>query len=240
MNWLRSLVRLPLDFALPRRCAACGDVLAGEGGFCADCWPRLQHLPVEGCRYCCTPMSIAGGACASCLLERPAHDGVLAAVRYGDVARDLVLRLKYGRKPGCAKVMARLLVQRARLFPGAVLVPVPLHRWRLWWRGFNQSQMIAAEIARETRQLLWHDLLYRRKRTRALGGLSRRARAREVRAVFALKNGASSRIKGRDILLVDDVYTTGATANSCAHLLKRAGAAKVTVLCWARVIQDDG
>lgn len=238
MGWIGTLLALPLDFALPHRCAGCGTILGGEGAFCPPCWASLTHLEASGCPKCLTPMAIAGQICGPCLHNPPAHDGVLAALRYGAVARTLALRLKYGRRPGAARVMAGLMRRHAQTMPDALLVPVPLHRWRLWWRGFNQSAMIAGLIARMTGQHLVVDALLRRWATRPLGGLGRAQRRQEVAGVFALNAQRRDMILGRDILLVDDVYTTGATANACALVLKRAGARSVRILCWARVLQD--
>ena len=184
-------------------------------------------------------MEQAGMVCAPCLADPPAHDGIFAAVDYGPIARHLVLRLKYGRKPGLAAVMARRMLRHAALFPDAIMVPVPLHWTRLWQRGFNQSLLIARSIARQTGLSVRSDLLHRARRTRALGGQGRAARAREVRGAFSLSKAAPNILAGRDVLLVDDVYTTGATANACARLLKRTGRVRsVRVLCWARVLND--
>lgn len=239
MTWLSRVLWASMDFALPPRCAGCGEILGGEGPFCLDCWQGLMHLTGQGCDRCNTPMDHIGLVCAPCLATPPDHDGVLAAVAYDPVPRDLVLRLKYGRKPALARVMAGLMARHAMAFPDAILVPVPLHRWRIWWRGFNQSQVIARSIANQTGQRVESDVLTRRKRTRPLGGLSKRARANEVAQAFSVRPDAKQRIAGRDVLLVDDVFTTGATSNACAKCLKRAGAASVRVLCWARVLQDE-
>ncbi len=184
-------------------------------------------------------MEQSGLICGPCLANPPAHDGVHAAVDYGEITRRVVLRLKYGRKLGLAPVMARLMMRHAAGVPDAILVPVPLHWTRLWYRGFNQSLIIARSIARQTGQQLHPNVLVRRRRTQSLGGLGRAARAREVRGVFALNTRRDlPDLRGRDVLLVDDVYTTGATANACARLLKRKGARSVHILCWARVLQD--
>ena len=169
----------------------------------------------------------------------PRHDGVLAAVDYCDVAKSLVYKLKYGRKPGASRVMADFMYRHAQRHPQSALVPVPLHRIRLWTRGFNQSLSIARAVARLTGHEVLPTALVRHKRTSPLEGLGRRDRAREVAGAIRVSDAVKPRLQGRDILLVDDVYTTGATANVCAQALKKAGAGSVRVLSWARVLKDD-
>lgn len=240
MVGIRSMLIAPVNFALPKRCAGCGRISGEDGNFCTDCWSQLEILPDEGCLLCNIPVEPAGSVCGPCMEKPPKHDGVLAAVDYCDTARDLALKLKYGGKPGVADVMAALMVRHARRFQDAVLVPVPLHRWRIWQRGFNQSLLIARSIARLTGQEVLKAPVIRTKRTSPLGGLSRIARSREVRGAFAMDRSQTATVKGRQVLLVDDVYTTGATTNACAAILKRAGAESVHILCWARVLKDGG
>lgn len=234
-------LRYALDFALPPRCPACGVIVGGEGSFCLGCWSRLDFLAGPGCATCGLPFDDDPGeeaCCAACLAEPPHHDGVRAAVAYGDVARALALKLKHGRRIGMARIIGAHLARSAATEPGALLIPVPLHRWRIWRRGFNQSALIATEIARRTGLELRTDMLERTKATPMLGGLGRTARARTLRGAFAVPSDKRAALAGRSVLLVDDVYTSGATANGCARVLKRAGAARVTVLCWARVLHD--
>lgn len=175
--------------------------------------------------------------CATCLADPPVHGGARAAVAYGAVAKSVVLRLKYGGRTAFAETAARAM---ARLVPedATLVVPVPLHRWRLWSRGFNQAALIAEALA-TPRVRADVDLLKRTRATPVMRGLGRTGRAKAVAGAFALASGARERLKGRHVVLVDDVYTTGATANACARVLLRGGAAKVTLLCWARVIGDD-
>lgn len=156
---------------------------------------------------------------------------------YDAVSRQLALRLKYGRRVGLAETMARRM---ARLVPEEVdlLVPVPLHRWRLWSRGFNQSVAIAAALAGKTGRPLDRTALARTRATPSMRGQGQGARARAVRGAFAVPDRA--RVAGRRIALVDDVYASGATTDAATSALLRAGAASVTILCWARVLDDPG
>ena len=171
--------------------------------------------------------------CADCMAVPPRHDGVRAAVAYGDIARRVVLQLKYGRRTGLAATMARMLTRH--IDADGLLVPVPLHRWRLWGRGFNQAVAMAQALGRVSGLAVATDLLERRRATGTMRGLTRERRAAAVRGAFRMRR----KLSGQTIWLVDDVYTTGATTNACAAALKRAGAGRVIVLAWARVLRED-
>lgn len=240
MNLIAAPVRAAIDFALPPRCPACGAIVSDDGAFCEPCWSKLDFLSGPACTGCGLPFDFDRGDafCAGCLAEPPPHDGVRAAVAYGDVARAVILKLKHGRRIGMARVIGRYLARGAGGETGALLVPVPLHRWRIWRRGFNQSALLAKEVARRTGLAVRTDLIERRKATPMLGSLGRTARARTLRGAFAVPSDKKAALKGQTVLLVDDVYTSGATTGACARALKRAGAARVIVLCWARVLHD--
>ena len=236
-RWLdpvEAIIRL----ALPPRCAGCGAPVGDDHRFCATCWASLRFLGPPWCAGCNRPFAYDRGddaRCATCLADPPRHAGVRAAVAYGDVARALALRLKYGGRTALAETMAR---QMARVMPSDadLLVPVPLHRWRIWSRGFNQAALIAGAVGR--RSGVAHDpsVLRRVKRTPMLRGLSGKARARAVAGAFRVTDRA--RIVGRAVVLVDDVHTSGATAAACTRVLLAAGARSVTILCWARVLDE--
>jgi ComF family protein len=183
-------------------------------------------------------MELENLVCGPCLAHPPRHDGVRAAVQYGGVASDIAVRLKHGRRIGLAKLMAAAMARHLPQTP-ILMVPVPLHRWRLWSRGFNQSLLVARELNRLSGQPLCFDVLTRAKATPSLGGLGSKERKAAMRGVFKVSVAARSRLRDAHILLIDDVYTSGATANAAALALKRAGAARVTVLCWARVIKES-
>lgn len=211
-----------------------------QHAFCPACWPGLRFLGPPCCAGCGLPFDFdrgSGARCGACLASPPRHAGVHAAVAYGDVARALALRLKHGRRIGLAETMARLMARR--LPAGAdLLVPVPLHRWRLWSRGFNQSLLIAQALGRRAGLPVEHSTLLRRRATPMLRGLGRRERARTVRSAFAIAPERAAALKGRHVVLVDDVYTSGATTDACTRTLLRAGAARVSILVWARVLDD--
>lgn len=237
-----GILRHVADFALPPRCAGCGMPVAEDHRFCAPCWSSLHFLGPPWCAGCNVPFAFDRGEdarCVECLRAPPRHAGVRAAVAYGPVARDLALRLKYGGRIAFAETMA---LRMRRLVPADadLLVPVPLHRWRIWSRGFNQASLIADALAKLSGVPHDRDLLVRRRRTMLLRGLGGRQRAKAVAGAFAV--GAPDRVKGKAVVLVDDVYTSGATADACTRMLLRAGARSVTILCWARVLsaaRDD-
>jgi ComF family protein len=226
-----------LDFALPPRCASCGAIQKEADSLCGSCWQKLSFLTGAGCALCNAPIAVAGQICAPCLAHPPQHDGVLAAVRYDDVTSGIAIRLKHGRRTGLARLMAKAMA-RAATDADALLIPVPLHRWRLWRRGFNQSVLLARGIAKQSGHIVRHDLLLRVKATPMLGGLGAAKRATALVGAMKVSAEARMHLRDRHIYLVDDVYTSGATANAAAKALKRAGAARVTVLCWARVFKD--
>jgi ComF family protein len=244
---VRSVARTALDFALPPRCPGCGIIVPDPHRFCLDCWRGLLFLGDPCCARCGLPFAYEAGAdaeCGQCLADPPRFDRMRAAVAYGDIARRVALKLKYSSRPGVAETLAGLMARHLGPPPpesedgDALLVPVPLHRWRIWSRGYNQSALIAAALSRRSGIPAVPDLLRRTRRTPPLRGLGRRERAETVRGAFALAPGGKAKVAGRRIVLVDDVFTTGATAGACAALLRRAGAAQVEVLCWARVASE--
>ncbi|MBA3668053.1 MAG: ComF family protein [Sphingomonas sp.] len=226
-----------VDFALPPRCPGCGEVIAESGAFCAACWTGLEWLGHAGCVTCGVPLEGTDiDRCARCLASPPPIDRTRAAVAYDDLPRSIALKLKYGRKVALARTMARYMAPlRGEESAGAIVVPVPLHRWRLWWRGFNQSGLVATALAKKWGLESDPLLLRRVKRTQSLKGLNHSQRRRAVAGAFAIASGR--RLDGQTVILIDDVLTSGSTAEACARALRRAGAGRVELICWARVVR---
>ncbi len=238
----RTALRQIVDFALPPRCPGCGVVTADPDSFCLTCWSALAFLGEPCCARCALPFEFAGEAgaeCAACLAEPPPFDRMRAAVAYGAIARAVALKLKYGGRIGVAETMAKFMARHLAEEREAVLTPVPLHRWRIWKRGYNQAALIASALGRRTGLPLELELLQRIKATPPLKNMGPRERALSVRGAFRVAGERKAALRGRHVVLVDDVFTSGATASACARALKRAGAERVDIICWARVVRGS-
>ncbi len=170
--------------------------------------------------------------------DPPAFDHARAAMRFSDVARDLVHLLKYGDRLDLVKPFANWMTRAGNeiLRDADLLIPVPLHWTRLFQRRFNQSAELARAISRQTKLPVLDDVLVRVRATSPQVGLARDERAKNVHGAFAVEKNSRTKLKAKRIVLVDDVLTTGATANACARVLRRAGAARIDVLTLTRVV----
>lgn len=244
MTPLHDLANAVLDFALPPRCPNCLDIVADQHSFCAPCWQSIRFLGEPCCASCGRPFDYDLGPdalCGACHGAEPVFHRARAAMAYGAVARTVALRLKYGRRTGHARLMARYMARHLAGLDMAevMLAPVPLHRWRLWSRGFNQAALIVRALAKEAGGRPLVDALIRTRRTPPLKQMSARRRRRLVAGAFAVNPRRQAEIRGRHVILVDDIWTTGATAAACAQALRRAGAARIDLLCWARVLDEE-
>lgn len=231
-----------VDLVFPPRCPLCSEAIAIQEGICAACWTGLVIPGHPCCAQCQRPFTDPaqdGMLCAPCLADTPLHDGIAAATLYNEPSRRLVLAFKRGGNIALAPWFARLIEARLpQIGPDWLLVPVPLHRWRLWSRGYNQSALLAREIAVDTAGQLVIDGLERIKATPSLGGLGASQRTAALKGAIAVNPRRAGLFKGAKVVLVDDVLTSGATTDACIRALRKAGAERVVIACFARVLNE--
>ncbi len=230
--------RATLDLLLPPRCPGCGTVTASPDAFCARCFGAMHWLGADQCPRCGENEADRHPACARCREPAPAFAEARAAVAYAGPARAVVLRFKHGDATALAAPMAAAMARIARDWLGAdpLLVPVPLHRWRLWRRGYNQAALLARALAQRCGAPVVLDALARPRRTALSAGMNRAERAANLAG--AIRCARPDTVAGRSIVLVDDVITSGATIGACAAALADACAQQVRALAFARVVRD--
>lgn len=234
---LRAALESVLDLFYPPGCLACGrSVDSTDIVLCAPCLKVLTRLPEKGCTRCGSPLDHGENSCSMCARQSPALEMIRSAAWFIGPVPALVHRFKYQGLHRLSAFFAELMdtfsAGREVLEPAEVLVPVPLHRWRKLRRGYNQSDKLGEALAVLSSKELASDTLVRVRRTRSQTRLTPEQRKLNVAGAFGVKN--PRRIKGRTVLLVDDVMTTGATLGACALTLKKAGAKRVLAYTFAR------
>jgi ComF family protein len=239
---LRRAGTAALDLILPPHCVSCGEPVTIQGQLCVDCFRLTGFITEPCCARCGVPFVFAaqGGPdrlCPTCREHPPAFDRARAALRYDSQARRLLLPFKHADRTENARTLVPHMARAgaALLRQADVLVPVPLHRRRLFARRYNQAALLTHGLARAARKPAIPDALVRTRATSSLGDKSATERAVEVAGAFAVRASRIARVAGRRVLLIDDVMTSGATANACTAALLAAGATGVDVLVAARV-----
>jgi ComF family protein len=232
-----------LDFIFPPLCAACRAPVIKAHNLCARCWARIAFLADPMCIVCGYPFEFDPGPdtlCAACRQQLPAFDKARALMRYDEASRDPILAFKRADRLDLVPAFGRWMFGAGRDLIGEadLIVPVPLHRWRLWQRRFNQSALIALLLGRLAKKPVDCRALRRTRATPSQGDMpSAAARRRNVQGAFRVERSRAHGLRGKSVLLIDDVFTTGSTIEACARALKRAGAARVLVLTLARVVR---
>lgn len=237
---LEGAGRRVVDLVLPPRCAACGGAVTAPG-LCGPCWAKVDFVAPPFCQTLGTPFPYDSGeplVSPAAISDPPDYDRARTVARYDGPARALVHALKFKDRLEMADVMAMQMVRAGAALIGDcdVVVPVPLHRRRLFSRRFNQSALLAEPIARRTGRDYAPTAISRVKGTRRQIGLSASERRRNVSGAFKVMPEDRPLVEGRRVLIVDDVMTTGATVDACARVCRRAGAVSVDVLTFARVV----
>lgn len=242
--WIHKILRQTLDTVLPPRCPVTGDVVDAQGMLSPKAWVSLDFIAPPVCSCCGFPFDFTQTQtgrdvlCAACLQDHPAYAAARAALRYGDSSRDLILAFKHGDQTQIAPALTGWMMAAAKEFMDHVdvVVPVPLHRWRLLKRRYNQAAILSKAMAQRSDKMHLPDGLLRVRSTPPQGHLSAKERADNVRRAIILNPKRQDRMKGQNILLVDDVYTTGSTVEECTRALKAGGAGDVYVVTLARVV----
>lgn len=239
----RAIASLLADLVFPPSCLCCRGAVGSHGALCPNCWSGINFIEKPYCDRLGTPfaydLGIEGLLSPEALADPPVYTRARAVARFTDgPVRQLVHRLKYHDRMDLAGPLGAWMTRAGSelLDVADLLVPVPLHRRRLMWRQFNQAQALAAAIGRARSMKVESNLLHRIKRTTPQIGLSRVQRASNMQGAFTVPDEAKPFVEGRAIVLIDDVLTSGATINAAARALLRAGAARVDVLVFARVV----
>jgi ComF family protein len=236
-----SAARFALGVVYPPTCIACAAATGEPHTLCARCWSEMRFIERPFCERLGTPFEVDLGIALlspAAIADPPVFRRARAVARYDETARRLVHRLKYGDRVELARALGGMMARAGAelMLDADVIVPVPLHRSRLWWRRFNQAMALAGALSRTSGVPCDPFLLARVKRTRSQVGLTRTQRGDNLQGAFRVPADAKPHLAGKRVLPVDDVVTTGATANACSRALLRAGAESVDVLSFARVV----
>ncbi len=239
-QWIPAGGAFLADLVFPPVCAGCGVRTGRNGGLCGDCWASLHFIEPPLCDVMGTPFSYDMGKgiiSAEAIAEPPPFSRLRSVVLYDDVARSLVHRLKYKDRTELGRLMAGWMTRAGKelIAEAEAIIPAPLHWRRRLARGYNQSAELGRAVAELSGKTYLPTALMRRKNTRPQVGLGAAARRDNLRGAFVVPDNAKPDIFGRRLLLIDDVYTTGATARAATAVLLRAGAQDVSVLTFARV-----
>ena len=236
---VKSIFANGLDVIYPPQCLSCRSLVSQKGNLCSDCWEDIHFLSSPQCDRCGVPFEFEvaeGMLCGNCIAKEPSYLKARAVFKYDDSSRALITGFKYSDKLHISDHFAKWMIRVGREFieNADFIVPVPLHRIRLFMRRYNQSALLARSLSVSSGVDVCNDMLVRRKNTPPQAGLLFKQRVLNVRGAFKVNPKYEGRILGRNIILVDDVMTTGATIEACAKVLKKAGAASVNVLTVAR------
>jgi ComF family protein len=239
----RSALAACADLIVPPCCLVCRARVGAHHVLCGTCWRQVHFIRPPLCDVLGIPLPFDTGGrtlSAAAAARPPAYNRARAVAHYSGAMRALTHQLKYADRHDARTLLGRWLAEAGReLLPGTdMLVPVPLSRWRLFQRQFNQAALLAGELARQTGIPMQPLLLERSRATPSQVGMTREQRRRNVAGAFRVPRRARTMLRGRNVLLIDDVVTTGATVEACARTLRRAGAARVDVLALALVTNE--
>ncbi len=242
LKTLTNSLTAAVDFVLPPRCIVTGEIVGQQGMVAPSVWRDLTFIGKPQCGCCGIPFEFgmaAGTLCVRCIEKRPPYRTARSALVYNDASRAMILRFKHADQLHAVHAFTPWLRRAgAEMLDGAdLLVPVPLHPFRLWRRRYNQAALIAQALGKSCGLPVMPEALKRQRATPSQGYLDYKQRQKNVKNAFAVNHQAVQRLDGRSVVLIDDVYTTGATVKECTRALLAAGAAAVDILTVARVVK---
>lgn len=228
-----SLVKQILNFLLPPHCPICHARLQDEFLLCGPCFSGLKFINNHICSLCGREI-LSGKMCGECLRKSPKFDKCLSVFQYNTTIKSLILPFKHADHQELAPLFVKWLILKGKplIEECDVLIPVPLHARRLFKRKYNQSALLAQKLAQHFKKEYQPLVLKRKRNTPSQGHLNKQKRQENIRGAFYV--ATPEKIQGKKILLIDDVYTTGATLNECAKVLKKAKVQKVYCLTLCR------
>lgn len=250
VNSFRTLYKMSMNFILPPRCPSCGDLTNNHHQLCVPCWSQLTFISEPTCPLCGVPLPYIPMnnnpleqkiRCASCLIQIPTFNTGCSSFVYKGLIRKLVLRFKHGDATYLAPLFAKWLFNSSHKYLKECdyIIPIPLHRWRLFNRRYNQTTLLARHLNKLSHIPILVLTLQRHKNTAFQGHKNRKERQKNVHKAFRVPAHFHEKLTGKTICLLDDVWTTGATLSTCAKVLKGAGAHKIIVLSLTRVVSDS-
>ncbi len=240
----RTFLRGCANILFPPACLACNELVEQQGALCSECWNQMEFCTGSACDICGYPFEYQMDhhtICGACIQQPPPYSRARAVFRYNHVSKQLVTSLKYHDKTHIVPYVAEWMVRAGQdiLDEADYIIPVPLHRRRLWARRYNQAALLSKHVSRKTTVPVFYNALQRMRYTPPQAGLNYKQRMKNVQGAFQVEAKCRFRIKNKRIILIDDVLTTGATVKACARALLKAGAQRVDVLTLGQTIKGD-
>lgn len=237
---IKKTLKNLISTIFPKNCLICNKIIT-KGSFCADDWQKLHFLQKPACTICFHPFEFKVDdkmICAVCAQKRPSYFKAISVLSYDENSKILITKFKYFDQTQLAKYFSETMFKQAEEIFLTIdfICPVPLHKFRLIKRKYNQAALLAKNLSKLSNKKVILDLLVRTKNIRPQASLNKKSRQKNILGVFAVNKKYLEQIKGKNILLVDDVITTGATAEACAKVLNKAKVEKVYLLTMAKTV----
>lgn len=239
---IKEFLEVAAALILPRSCIICNKII-GSGHLCVDDFNQLQFLQKPACVICFQPFTFEvekDMCCAACLAQKPKYDKAISVFKYDEFSKKFILAFKYGDRIYLSKFFAQLMFIAAKEIIADIdfVTPIALHKKRLKKRKYNHSALIAKDFAKISKINLIYDLLIRQKNTSSQLHLNKIARRKNLKGAFKFNDKYFSKIQQKNILIIDDVITTGATIDNYCKVLRKVGVGKIYVLTLAKTIID--